>query len=233
MTRDERDAFGVQMRNLERAAHTAEHSRRPDRDDIAESCRWAASRLTHYRDQEAAALRAPAVTGADTKDYRRCGYCHTWNTRPCGEQCVWDPNGERFAAAPAPDPFVDSLRSLTFSDLLGSAYARVWAIKARASGATESNPALAEVAGAALADIAAVRVAIAATAVTASVSRDGAVGVLEARETPKERDEARARIEKLRRHSCGSCDLDDDEYREIDGWNKAIDAVMAALEPRP
>ncbi len=61
MTRDTSDQmFAHQMRNLRYAATIAEGRDRPDRDDIAESCRWAASRLTHYRDQEAAALSRPA-----------------------------------------------------------------------------------------------------------------------------------------------------------------------------
>lgn len=24
--------------------------------------------------------------------FTRCGLCNTWNSKPCGEQCGWDPN---------------------------------------------------------------------------------------------------------------------------------------------
>lgn len=38
-----------------------------------------------------AAVLVPATA---EKDYRRCGYCHVWASRPCGEQCSWSPYGE-------------------------------------------------------------------------------------------------------------------------------------------
>jgi hypothetical protein len=38
----------------------------------------------------------------------------------------------------------------------------------------------------------------------------------------------RARFASLKKHSCPSCDLTDEEYARIDGWNAAIDAVLTA-----
>jgi hypothetical protein len=54
--------FEQSMRNLRDAARIAEGRDRPDRHDIAESCRWAESRLRHYRDRDAnGALSTPAL----------------------------------------------------------------------------------------------------------------------------------------------------------------------------
>jgi hypothetical protein len=44
------------------------------------------------RDERVAAGAVPQRE--PLKDYRRCGYCHCWMTKPCGEQCVWSPDGE-------------------------------------------------------------------------------------------------------------------------------------------
>jgi hypothetical protein len=48
------DLFEQQLKNLREAARSIERRDRPDAHDIAESCRWAASRLTDYRAQDAA-----------------------------------------------------------------------------------------------------------------------------------------------------------------------------------
>jgi Lar family restriction alleviation protein len=40
--------------------------------------------------------RAAALSDAQQQERRtmvRCGLCHTWNSKPCGEQCAWDPQG--------------------------------------------------------------------------------------------------------------------------------------------
>lgn len=49
----EDEFFEDQMRNLLIAARIAEGRDRPDRHDIGDACRWAESRLRHYRDKEA------------------------------------------------------------------------------------------------------------------------------------------------------------------------------------
>lgn len=60
MSRDKAEQmFDQQMRNLRYAATIVEGRDRPDRDDIAESCRWAESRLRHYRERDAALSSAP------------------------------------------------------------------------------------------------------------------------------------------------------------------------------
>jgi hypothetical protein len=38
--------------------------------------------------------RAPEPTA---EDLRRCGWCHRWASRPCGNECCWDPGGESVA----------------------------------------------------------------------------------------------------------------------------------------
>jgi len=39
------------------------------------------------------------------------------------------------------------------------------------------------------------------------------------------------RVTKLRRHACGSCGFTDEEWAEVETWNKAIDAAIAAARP--
>lgn len=53
------DLFEQHLKNLRQAARSIELRDRPDAHDIAESCRWAASRLTHYREQDAAKATEP------------------------------------------------------------------------------------------------------------------------------------------------------------------------------
>lgn len=36
----------------------------------------------------------------ETKTYRQCGLCRTWNTSPCGEQCGWSLDDPPFVPAP-------------------------------------------------------------------------------------------------------------------------------------
>lgn len=40
---------------------------------------------------------------------------------------------------------------------------------------------------------------------------------------------AREALEKLRKHLCSSCDMDDDKWRRVEGWNAAVDAMRVAL----
>jgi hypothetical protein len=42
-------------------------------------------------------------------------------------------------------------------------------------------------------------------------------------------DDLTARLDKLRKHSCSSCDLDDEERAYIYGWNAALTAAGPAL----
>ena len=78
MTKLEPDQmFDAQMRNLRYAATIAEGRDRPDRDDIAESCRWAASRLKHYREQDV----APPMPANDIpQSCGQCECCDAWRT---------------------------------------------------------------------------------------------------------------------------------------------------------
>ena len=106
--------------------------------------------------------------------------------------------------------------------LLGSAWSRVWAIHARASGKTETNPALAEVAGAALADISVVRAFLADN--PAWVSPAAALDV------------CRRAIHEINsgRENCGvwgtECPLQDagKSYHPLTEALTAIDAALAA-----
>ncbi len=71
--------------------------------------------LVNYLLAEIARLRA----AEQEPDYRRCGYCNVWATKPCGEQCVWSPDGEtvtQAAAAAAPRRALPDSEQLTARD---------------------------------------------------------------------------------------------------------------------
>lgn len=53
------ELFEDHLRNLRLAATIVEWRDRPDKHDIADACRWAASMLRHYREQDAAAATGP------------------------------------------------------------------------------------------------------------------------------------------------------------------------------
>lgn len=38
----------------------------------------------------------PNTALPDTRPLRLCGYCNTWNSRPCGEQCGFSLNDPTF-----------------------------------------------------------------------------------------------------------------------------------------
>lgn len=64
----------------------------------------------HYLAEYAALLSQAdgGVVGLPPKGtLRLCGYCRSWNSKPCGEQCVLslnDPTWEQIAAEPTPTP---------------------------------------------------------------------------------------------------------------------------------
>jgi hypothetical protein len=61
-------------------------------DDIDEA--KAAAQADYERRILSALSHHPAPVAANP--LRLCGLCHTWNSKPCGDQCGWNPNGQIF-----------------------------------------------------------------------------------------------------------------------------------------
>ena len=46
------------------------------------------------------AVRQEQADARPARTLRRCGMCHTWNSKPCGDLCGWSPDDPAFAPAP-------------------------------------------------------------------------------------------------------------------------------------